>query len=269
MVKEIKSEGRLKLTQLGSFMWNAVEGESVTVQTWDGRRYRGTILPIKASVHIHRDARDLPRNEDTMELRLDEHVTSADDTRALGIEVGDFIFLDPRVECTDSGFIRSRHLDDKAGVAAIYEACATLADAGLRPAQTLTIIIAHYEEVGHGAAEGLPADLHELVAVDMAAVGQGQNSDEFSVGICVKDSGGPYHSVLTGKLRALAGEYAIPYKTDIYPHYGSDGSVYWRTGGSAQVALIGPGVDASHSYERTHRDSLLHTAHLVARYMLA
>ncbi len=269
MVKEIKSSGRLKLTQLGGFMWNAVEFEGVTVQTFAGQRFRGTVLPVEASVHIHRSAGDNPRNADTMEVRLDARVQSADDTRALGIEVGDFVFLDPRVEVTDTGFIRSRHLDDKAGVAAIYGAFRALNAAGLRPAQTVTALIATYEEVGHGGTSGLPVNLHELVTVDMAAVGTGQNSDEFSVGICIKDSGGPYHIDLTRKLRTLAESAGIPCKTDIYPHYGSDGEAYWQAGGGAQVALIGPGVDASHAYERTHTDSLIHTAHLIARYLLS
>lgn len=269
MVKEIKSNGRLKLTMLGGFMWNAVEFEGVTIHTHGGRRYRGTVVPTKASVHIHRDARDAPRNEDTMEVRIAARVSSADDTRELGIEVGDFVFLDPRVEVTDTGFIRSRHLDDKASVAAIYGAFQALKHEGLVPTQTVTTVLATYEEVGHGGATGFPADLHALVAVDMAAVGEGQNSDEFSVGICAKDSGGPYHIDLTRKLRSLAEQHDIPYKMDIYPYYGSDGEAYWRAGGAAQVALIGPGVDSSHAYERTHQDSIAHTAQLIARYMLA
>ena len=267
MVKEIKSNGRLKLTQLGSFMWNAVEFEGVTIQTHSGQRYRGTVVPVKASVHVHRDARDAPRNADTMEVRIDACTGSADETRALGIEVGDFVFLDPRVEVTGTGFIRSRHLDDKAGVAAIYGACHALKAAGLCPSQHLTMVIANYEEVGHGGSTGFPTGLCELVAVDMAAIGEGQNSDEFSVGICVKDAGGP--SDLTRKLRALADEARIPYKVDIYPYYGSDGEAYWQAGGAAQVALIGPGVDASHAYERTHIDSVLHSAHLIARFMVS
>ncbi|NDJ78478.1 MAG: M42 family metallopeptidase [Chloroflexi bacterium] len=269
MVKEIKPTGRLKLTMLGGFMWNAVEFEGVTVQTQTGQHYRGTVVPTKASVHVHRDARDLKRSDETMEVRIDERVCSADETRALGIEVGDFVFIDPRVEVTDSGFIRSRHLDDKASVAAIYGAFLALKVAGLRPTQTMTTLIANYEEVGHGGAHGLPDGLHELVAIDMAAVGNGQNSDEFSVGICIKDTGGPYHTDLTRKLRTLADDAGITYKPDIYPYYGSDGEAYWRAGGAAQVALIGPGVDASHAYERTHTDSLVHSAHLIARFMLA
>lgn len=269
MVKEIKDNGRLKLTQLGNFMWNAVEFEGVTIQTASGQRYRGTVVPLKSSVHIYREAGDEPRKADTMEVRLDARVKSAEDTRALGIEVGDFVFIDPRVEITDTGFIRSRHLDDKAGVAVIYGAFLALWAAGLRPAQTVTALLATYEEVGHGAVVGFPPDLAELVSVDMAAVGPGQNSDEFSVGICIKDSGGPYHFDLTRRLRMLAEQSSIPYKTDIYPFYGSDGEAYWSAGGGAQVALIGPGVESSHAYERTHQDSVIHSAHLVAQYMLA
>ncbi len=269
MVKEIKSDGRLKLAMLGGFMWNAVEFEGVTVQTFDGKRYRGTIVPVKASVHIHRDAGKAARSADKMEVRLDERVTSVDEVRALDIEVGDFVFVDPRVEVTSSGFIRSRHLDDKAGVAAIYGAFRALREAGLCPARTTLVVIANYEEVGHGASASFPANLFELVVIDMAAVGKGQHSDEFSVGICVKDAGGPYHIELTRRLRTLAETVGIPYKTDLYPYYSSDGEAYWHAGGAAQVALIGPGVDASHAYERTHIDSLLHTAHLTARYMLA
>jgi putative aminopeptidase FrvX len=269
MVKEIKPNGRLKLTMLGNFMWNAVESEGVTVLARSGQRYRGTVLPVKASVHIFRDARNEPRNESTMEVRIDASVSSAEDTRGLGIEVGDFVFLDPRVELTDTGFIRSRHLDDKAGVAAVYGAFQALKAAGRRPSHSVTVVIANYEELGHGAAAGFPSDLGELVVVDMAAVGEGQNSDEFSVGICVKDGGGPYHFDLTRKLCALADEAAIPYKLDIYPYYSSDGEAYWHAGGEAQVGLLGPGVDASHAYERTHRESILHSAHLIARYMLS
>lgn len=269
MVKEVKSNGRLKLTMLGSFMWNAVEFEGVTIHTHSGKRYRGTVVPVKASVHVHRDAKNAPRSDSTMEVRIDAHSRSAEETRTLGIEVGDFVFIDPRVEVTDTGFIRSRHLDDKAAVAAIYSAFQAMHAAGQRPMQTVTVVIATYEEVGHGGATGFPSTLSELVTVDMAAIGDGQHSDEFSVGICAKDAGGPYHIDLTRKLRQLADDAGIPYKMDIYPHYGSDGEAYWRAGGAARVALIGPGVDASHAYERTHSDSVIHTAHLIARYLLA
>jgi putative aminopeptidase FrvX len=178
------------------------------------------------------------------------------------------VVFDPRIE-QNNGFIRSRHLDDKASVACIMAAVEALLNAGLQPAQDTAFHFSNYEEVGHGAASGFPDGLKELVAVDMAAVGQGQESDEFNTTICVKDSGGPYHHGLSEKLRWLADENEIPYKVDIYPYYGSDGGAYWRAGGDVAVALIGPGVDASHNYERTHIDSLIATTNLIAAYLLS
>ncbi|MEO8394560.1 MAG: M42 family metallopeptidase, partial [Chloroflexota bacterium] len=268
MVKDIKPSGRLKMTLLGGFMWNAVEWEGVTIRTHGDKRYRGTVLPSNPSTHVNNKLATAERTQDLMEVRIDAKTSSAADTRALGIEVGDFIFLDPRVELTDTGFIRSRHLDDKAGVAAIYGALLALKDAGLSPAQDTTFLIANYEEVGHGGAAGLPMKLAELLTIDMAALGDGQSSDEYSVTICIKDSSGPYHFAMNNKLRRIASAFEIAVKTDIYPYYGSDGSAYWRAGGDARVGLIGPGVEASHAYERTHRDSIRDTTHLIARYLL-
>ncbi|PJA37175.1 MAG: peptidase M42, partial [Lysobacterales bacterium CG_4_9_14_3_um_filter_62_6] len=203
------------------------------------------------------------------EVRIDARTASREETEALGIRVGDIIAFDPRVEQTDTGFIRSRHLDDKASVATIFGALDALHSAGLRPKQDTLIHISNYEEVGHGAATGFPANLHDLLTVDMAVVAPKQTSDEFAVTICAKDSGGPYHLGFRRELEALATAHNIPYNTDIYPYYGSDGESYWRAGGNVRVGLIGPGVDASHHYERTHRDSLEHTAQLIAAYLLS
>ncbi|MGQ0602410.1 MAG: M42 family metallopeptidase [Anaerolineales bacterium] len=268
MVKEIKPNGRLKLTKLGGFHWNTVESEGCTVFTHTGPTVRGSLLVTKASSHIFgAETGKAERDDDGMEVRLDARTQSADQTRALGIEVGDGVAFDPRVEVGPAGFIRSRHLDDKAAVACIFGALNAVVESGVQPAQRTTIHISNYEEVGHGAASGFPPDLIELLTIDMAAVGPGQASDEFSACICVKDSGGPYHNEMNRKLRALAEDANIPYTVDIYPYYGSDGEAYWRAGGDVRVGLIGPGVDASHNYERTHTDSLMHTAQLIAQYL--
>jgi len=270
MVKEIKANGRLKLTKIGGFAWNTVEGESCQVFTRSGKIVNGSLLLTQASGHVYGKAvNETRRDDENMEVRLDERTSSAAETRELGIEVGDFVAFDPRVVVTKSGFIRSRHLDDKAGVAAILAAAKALLDAGLTPAQRTTLHFSNYEEVGHGAATGFPSDLAELVAVDMAAVGAGQTSDEFHVTICVKDSGGPYHHGLSNHLRSLADQHKIPYQVDIYPYYGSDAEAFWRAGGDVRAALIGPGVDASHNYERTHMDALIGTTHLILAYLLA
>ena len=206
---------------------------------------------------------------DDVEVRLDERTNSKKETQALGIGVGDFVSFDPRTTATPSGFVKSRHLDDKAGVAIMLAVAKALVDAGLQPAQDAYLYISPYEEVGHGAASGIPDPVKELLVVDMGALGDGQNSDEYTVSICAKDSGGPYDLGMRRKLVALCQEHGIPHKVDVYPHYNSDGSAALRAGADLVVGLIGPGVDASHAYERTHVDSLLHTARLAAAYLLA
>ena len=268
MVSEIKQNGRLKLSQLGSFAWNSIEGEGCRILTHSGRTLRGSVLLTKASGHIHgKEVGTTPRDGDTMEVRIDERSLTMGETEDLGISVGDFVAFDPRVESTPGGFIRSRHLDDKAGVACLLTAAHAMIGADEKPSQRTTIHISNYEEVGHGAAAGLPSDLFELIAIDMAPVGEGQTSDEFHVTICAKDRGGPYHHKLTRRLEELAQTAEIPYKTDVYPFYGSDGEAYWRAGGDVRVALLGPGIDASHNYERTHIDSLRATTQLIIAYL--
>jgi putative aminopeptidase FrvX len=269
MVKEIKSNGRLRMTKIGGYAWNTVEGEGCMVIASHGEPVRGSILFEMASGHVHgTKVNETRREDDNMEVRLDAPTTCREETETLGIRVGDFIAFDPRVELTN-GFVRSRHLDDKACVACLVAAVKTLHDAGLKPSQTTYLHISNYEEVGHGAAAGIPAEVTELISVDMAAVGEGQTSDEFHTTLCVKDSGGPYHHELSQKLRLLADEHGIPHKVDIYPYYGSDGEAYWRAGGDVALALIGPGVDASHNYERTHLDALVATTQWLVAYLVS
>ncbi len=269
MVKEIKSNGRLRMTKIGGFAWNTVEGEGCWVYASRGEPVRGSILLEMASGHVHgTKVNETKREDENMEVRLDARTNSPEDTETLGIRVGDYIAFDPRVEIT-GGFVRSRHLDDKACVACLVAAVKCMHNAGLQPAQTTTLHISNYEETGHGASAGIPADVVELVAVDMAAVGEGQSSDEFHSTLCVKDSGGPYHYGLSQKLRQLAEEEGIPYKVDIYPYYGSDGEAFWRAGGDVALALIGPGVDASHNYERTHLEALMATTRWLVAYLIS
>ena len=269
VVKEIKKKGRLKLSRVGGIQWPAVETEGVWVFTSKGEKIRGSVLIDTASGHIYSAAGSkTSRNDEHMEVRLDARTTSRKETRALGIKIGDCVAFDPRVEVTQSGFIRSRFLDDKACVTNIVAAIKSLADAGLSPARSVYFLISNYEEVGHGASTGIPSDVAELVTVDMAVVGKGQESDEFSATLCIKDSGGVYHFGLNNKMRALAEKHNIPYKTDVYPFYGSDGEAFWRAGGDVALALIGPGIDASHNYERAHMDGLVATTNWIMAYLL-
>lgn len=268
VVKEIQSNGRLRLSRIGGVEWPTVETEGVWIFASSGEKIRGSILVETASGHIFgQDMKKTPRDDDHMEVRLDARTTSEKETRTLGIRIGDCVAFDPRVEVTN-GFIRSRHLDDKACVANFVSAIKSLADAGQSPIRTVYFHISNYEEVGHGASSGIPSDVAELVTVDMAVVGKGQESDEFYATLCIKDGGGVYHEGLNKKLRALAEQYGIPYKTDVYRYYASDGEAFWRAGGDVAVALIGPGIDASHNYERTHTDGLLATTNWIMAYLL-
>lgn len=269
MVKEIKSSGRLKLTKLGGFSWNSVEGEEVIISSQSGKEYTGTIMTTKASVHVHsgEELDKLARNDENMEVRIDEKVFTKEDTLDLGISVGDFVYFDPRVKITDKGFIKSRHLDDKAGVISLLGIAKKIIDEGIFPNKEINFLISNYEEVGHGASY-IPENTEVFIAVDMAAPGKGQESSEFGVTICAKDSSGPYDLVLRRELTDLARENSLDYNIDIYPFYGSDGSAALRAGNDIRVALIGPGVDASHSFERTHIDALLNTIELGYLYIL-
>ncbi|HQL92424.1 MAG TPA: M42 family metallopeptidase [Anaerolineaceae bacterium] len=267
MVKEIKSNGRLELTELGGYAWGSVEGENLLVHTRHHGTVRGSVLPNKASVHVYKTVRDDKRSADSMEVRLDKRVANPDDVRALGIEVGDFVSFDPRVELHD-GFVKSRHLDDKAAVAVVMAVIKAFHDSGTKPLEDFCVLISTYEEEGMGGRSDLPTSLEELIAIDMAAIGAGQTSDEFHASICVKDAAFPYHHGFSNKLRDLAEAYDIPHKVDIYVNYSSDATTYWSAGGSAAVALIGPGVDSSHHYERTHKDALMGTTKWVLAYLL-
>ena len=271
MVKEIKASGRLKYVPIGGASPHSVEGEYCPILTDDGRRHTGTILTIKAAAHVYgREAQDqLPRKEENMEIRLDEKVKTAAETRALGIEVGNFIAFDPRTEVTPAGFIKSRHLDDKASVAVLVGVAKALVEAGVRPAATTHFFITNFEEVGHGASYGVPPETKEYIAVDMGVVGDGIQADEYCVSICAKDSSGPYDEGLKRRLVELAKANAIPHAVDIYPYYGSDASAALRAGADIRAIVIGQGVDASHAYERTHREGIKATADLLVAYLVS
>ncbi|WLD92065.1 M42 family metallopeptidase [Alkalihalobacillus sp. AL-G] len=267
MVKEIKPDGRLKLSMIGGFRWNHVEGEYCQIQTAEGKVYSGTILMHQTSVHVYKEAGDAKRDEKNIEVRIDERVSNEEEVRSLGISVGDFVSFDPRVEITESGFVKSRHLDDKASVALLMEVVKTIKNEGTTLPHTTHFLISNNEEIGYGGNSNIPAETEEYLAVDMGAIGDGQATDEYTVSICAKDSSGPYHYELRKHLEQLAIKHEIEFKTDIYPFYGSDASAAIRAGFDVKHALIGPGIDASHAFERTHETSLVHTGQLIYQYL--
>ena len=264
MVKEIKANGRLAFSLVGGFSPTSVETENVFIKTYNGKLIPGTALYNEASVHIYDTTTTGQRSIKNMEIRIDEDVKTAVD---VGISVGDFICLDPRCRIYDSGFIKSRHLDDKACIAAMMGLAKHLVENKIKPKNTINFFISNYEEIGHGSSF-VPENTVEFFAVDMAAPGVGQESDEKAVTICAMDSTTPYDLGMRNKLRKIAEEKKIDYRIDIYPHYGSDATAALRAGHDIRCALIGPGVDASHSYERTHILGIENTYKLMLEYLL-
>lgn len=269
MVKEIKSDGRLRLTKIGGTQWVHVEGEYCQIFTADQRVYTGTILMHQTSVHVYKDGAQEERNQANMEVRLDERVFTADDVAELGIGVGDFVAFDPRVEVLPSGFIKSRHLDDKASAGVLLYLLQEIQEHQLVLPYTTHFLFSNYEEIGFGGNSNIPHEVVEYLAVDMGAIGDGQTSDEFTVSICAMDSSGPYNYRLRQHLVNLAEKNGVGYKVDIYPYYGSDASSALRAGHDVVHGLVGPGIDASHAFERTHVDAVVNTAKLVYHYLLS
>jgi len=267
MVRSIKPNGMLRFTAIGGYAMQTVEGEYCLIHTRDGRTYEGTVLSTKPSVHVYSDARDWKREEANMEVRIDELVDSKEATENLGICVGDFISWDARARLLPNGWVKSRHLDDKASVAALLGILEWIHQNNITPTRTVKIILSTYEEVGHGTAH-IPADITEMIAVDMGALGDDLSATERDVSICAKDSSGPYDYNMTTRLIELAKREQLAYAVDIYPHYGSDASAALRGGNNIRAALIGPGVHASHGMERTHADAIVNTAALLVAYMM-
>ena len=219
------------------------------------------------SVHVYKDAGKAERNEDNIEVRIDEKVFNEQDVRALGIEEGDFVSFDPRVVITESGYIKSRHLDDKASTAILLKLIKHIKENNIELPYTTHFLISNNEEIGYGGNSNITPETVEYLAVDMGALGDGQASDEYTVSICAKDSSGPYHYGLRKHLVNLAKENQIEYKVDIYPFYGSDASAAIRAGFDIVHGLVGPGIESSHAFERTHETSILNTERLLYAYI--
>ena len=267
MVAQIKGNGRLKITALGGMNANNAEAENVRIYTRAGKVLEGTCQLCNASVHVNADYSGTKRSFDTVEIVLDEVVTSADQVRALGIEVGDVVCFDPRTRRTSSGYLKSRFLDDKLSVGILLGFAKYLADNQIQPQRRIWVHVTVYEEVGHGGSASVPAGVTEAISVDMGCVGDGLQCTERQVSICAKDSGGPYSYEVVGGLIQAAKAAGADYAVDVYPYYGSDVEATLRAGFDLKHGLIGPGVYASHGYERSHIDGVHNTLKLLASYL--
>lgn len=268
MVAEIKSNGRLRVTPVGGMNANNAETENCRIHTRFGEKvYEGTLQLANASIHVNGDYNDKKRTFDETEIVLDEKVHSREDVEALGIMTGDIVCFDPRTTVTESGYIKSRFLDDKLSVGILLGYARYLKEENVTPERMIYQHITVFEEVGHGGAASIPEGVTEVISVDMGCVGDGLACEETQVSICAKDSHGPYHyDVVTGLIAAAKRE-ELDFAVDVYPHYGSDADVALTAGYDVRHGLIGAGVYASHGYERSHVDGVKNTFKLLCAYL--
>lgn len=264
MVRSIKDNGRLRPTTLGGHQWSTADGENCTVHTRDGRAYTGVVLNTEPSSHVADEK--VETLEKNMEILLDENVDTKDDVTSLGIQTGDIIAMDPRTVITKSGYIKSRFLDDKLSASVLLGLARAVAAGEVKLTRKVSLLFTVYEEVGHGGAF-VPADTCEMISVDMGCVGDDLGCTERMVSICAKDSGGPYNYELVSALADTAKRLSLDYAIDVYPHYGSDVEATLRAGYDIRHGLIGPGVYASHNYERSHMDGVRNTYELLRAYV--
>ena len=267
MVRSITKDGKLKFTLLGGPIVPTLDSEYCRIRTREGKIYTGTFLSTSPAAHVFEDSSSKSRDPKNMEVRIDENVKSKEDAQKLGICPGDFIFIEPKTTITESGFIKSRFIDDKGSVACLMGLLELFSREKIVPKFTTKILISTYEEVGHGASY-IPSDITEMIAVDMGCIGEDLSCSEYDVSICAKDSGGPYDYNMVTKLVNLAKDNEINYAVDIYPFYGSDVGAALKGGNNIRGALIGPGVHASHGMERTHYSALENTVKLLYLYLV-
>ena len=267
MVRSITPKGTLKLVEIGGVSSPSLDGEYCKIYTRNGKVYTGTIIIDTPAVHVFPDARSKERSVENLEVRIDEEVKSKEDVLALGINHGDFVCYDPKFMITDSGFLKSRFIDDKAHVALLLQLLRYLKKNNIKPKYKTKIYFVVYEEIGHGASM-IASDINEYVTLDMGCVGLDLDGNEYSVSICAKDAFSPYDYELTTRLINYAKELGIPYAVDIYPRYSSDVSAALKAGADIKGALIGTGTCASHSMERTHMKGLEATFKLIYKYLV-
>lgn len=266
MVRSIKSDGTLAITRIGGPLLSTLNGEYCKVYTRDGKVYTGTILTTSPSVHVFKDAATIEASEENMIIRLDEEVYSKQDVEKLGICNGDIIAYDPKTVITESGFIKSRFLDDKLSVAILMGILYALKTEGITPKRSFYACFSSYEEVGHGAS-WIPSDVSEFISIDMGCIGADLSCKETQVSLCAKDSGGPYDYDMLTEFINCAKANNVDYAVDIYPYYGSDTGAALKAGHNIKGGLLGPGVAASHGMERSHLKAVNGTLTLCLAYL--
>jgi peptidase M42 family hydrolase len=269
MVKQLKENGRMSVVPIGTWSARFAEGARVTIFTDDDSR-RGTILPLKASGHVYNEQIDIQSTAwDNLEIRVDAKCAKLIDLIDRGFNVGDFVAIDPNPEFSDNGFINSRHLDDKAGAAAMMAAAKAVVESGRVLPVSCHLIFTIAEEVGTGVPGTLHGDVAELVTVDNGTIAPGQNTAEYGVTIAIQDETGPFDYHLVRRLIEVCQSHDIPYARDVFRYYRSDAGAALAAGNDLRTSLVCFALDASHGYERTHIDSLHALGQLLAGYILS
>ncbi|MBK9246830.1 MAG: M42 family metallopeptidase [Ignavibacteria bacterium] len=265
IVSGVKTNGTLTFALLGSPLLPSFEGSYVRIHTMEGKVFTGTLLFDNPSAHSNKEASTASRTIANMHIRIDELVNTKEDTQKLGIRTGDCISFDTRYTELPSGYIKSHFMDNKAGCYVLFEIARRLKQQGREA--PVELFFSNYEEVGHGGTCGYSPTIKDLLVIDMGVLGDTCDGQETLCSICVKDSSGPYDFHFRKKLVELADQHKIPYALDVYPYYSSDGSAARSAGNDFRVALIGPGVAASHGVERTHSLGIEATIDLCLAYI--
>ena len=267
MIYKIEKDGKLRVRQLGGCNFNNLEGETVYIHTRDGRKYSGLLACQSHSVHVFEDARSLERNESTMMIILDENISSKEEVQALGISNGNFVSVDPRMQLTESGYLKSRFIDDKGAIACIFSVLKYLKEHNLQPAHNVIFAIPYNEEIGFGGTY-IPDGVSEYLAVDIGLIGPDLEGNEHSVSICAKDNAAPYDYKLTNRLVECAKATDTKYALDVFYRYGTDANAAMRAGNNLRAVAFGMAVYCSHGMERTHMDGMIGTVNILLEYLL-
>ena len=267
IVRRVDPNGMIRVRRLGGAHLGSTEGATVTIHTRDGRSYTGLFACQSHSVHAFDDARSLERNEDTMMIILDEKVASKEDVYALGIRNGDFISVDPHCQITESGFVKSRFIDDKGAIACCFAMLKYLRENNLKPKYRTMLAFPYREEIGSGGSY-VPEEVSEYVAIDIGLIGPDYDGDEYKVSICARDNAGPYDYDLVNRLIAYAQKADCDYAVDVFYRYSTDGNAAVRAGNNLRAAAFGMAVYCSHGMERTHITGLENTTNLLLAYVL-
>ena len=120
MVRHVNPDGTLNVCPVGGLYPFYCVTENVRVYTRGGRVFTGCICRTPNSIHVTEEElrETLPDFRKNVCVVLDEDVKCAEDVKALGIDTGDIIALEPRFTVS-GGYIKSRFVDDKACAAVL------------------------------------------------------------------------------------------------------------------------------------------------------